>query len=423
MIESYLTREYISVFGLGLLAGAVIIILINLIIRGRVKDIALELMSETETQKLQDLNTIISGIKESFGDLSYHALSRNTEEFLKLAKESLSRQTELGGKELENKKVLIDQTLTAIKEELTRVQSQVAGFEKDREQKYGELAAQLKFAAERTAELQGTTNKLREALASTKQRGQWGERMAEDILAFIGFKDGINYHKQRMLDSGPTRPDYTFILPQGLKVNMDVKFPLDNYLRFLEAEADGEKTAYKNQFLKDVRVRIKEVTCRDYINPEENTIDYVIVFIPNEQIYSFIQEHDGLVMDEALRTKVILCSPITLYAVLAVIRQAVDNFNLQRTTNDILSLYGAFNKQWESYVGSFDKLGKRIADVQSEYENLTTTRTNKVETALRRIEQLRSRESVPIADISDVAENNGDETGVAGDEKQELERR
>jgi DNA recombination protein RmuC len=394
---------------LGLLAGGVIVILINLIIRGRVKDIAQELLSETETQKLQDLNTIISGIKESFGDLSYNALSRNTEEFLKLAKESLSKQTELGGKELESKKGLIDQTLVAIKEELTRVQSQVAGFEKDREQKYGELAAQLRIAAERTAELQGTTNKLREALASTKQRGQWGERMAEDILAFIGFKDGINYHKQKILDSGSTRPDYTFVLPQGLKVNMDVKFPLDNYLRFLEAETDSDKAAFRSQFLRDVRVRIKEVACRDYINPEENTIDYVIVFIPNEQIYSFIQEHDSLVMDEALRTKVILCSPITLYAVLAVIRQAVDNFNLQRTTNDILSLYGAFNKQWESYVGSFEKLGKRIADVQSEYENLITTRTNKVETALRRIEQLRSRESVPVADILE------EETAVAED--------
>ena len=105
-------------------------------------------------------------------------------------------------------------------------------------------------------------------------------------------------------------------------------------------------------------------------------------------------------MDEALKTKVILCSPITLYAVLAVIRQAVDNFNLQRTTNDILSLYGAFNKQWESYTGSFDKLGKRIADVQMEYDSLTTTRTNKVETALRRIEQLRTQNSLPAADMS-----------------------
>ena len=104
-----------TVFGFGLLIGALAVILVNLVIKGRVKEIALELLSETETQKLQDLNNIIKGIKDSFGDLSYNALSRNTEEFLKLAGESLSKQSELGQKELENKKGLIDQTLTAIK--------------------------------------------------------------------------------------------------------------------------------------------------------------------------------------------------------------------------------------------------------------------------------------------------------------------
>lgn len=415
MIETYITPHNLIVFGCGALVGAIIVIIFNLIIKQRAKEIAHELLSETEAQKHEDLNTIISGIKDSFGDLSFNALSRNTEEFLKLAKESLSKQTELGEKDLENKKTMIDQTLKAIKEELSKVQNQVISFEKDREQKYGELSNQLKITAERTSELQSTTNKLREVLASTKQRGQWGQRMAEDVLRFAGFIEGINYHKQKMLESGSTIPDYTFVLPHGLKVNMDVKFPLDNYLRFLEAGVDSDKMTFKNQFLKDVRIRIKEVNCRDYINPEENTIDYVIVFIPNEQIYSFIQENDGLVMDDALKSKVILCSPITLYAVLAVIRQAVDNFNLQRTSNDILSLYGAFNKQWESYINSFDKLGKKIGEVQSEYNSLTTTRINKVETALRKIEQLRNQNSIPIADTSD------GNVVITVDEKEELE--
>ena len=77
---------------------------------------------------------------------------------------------------------------------------------------------------------------------------------------------------------------------------------------------------------------IKQLTTRDYINPAENTVDYVIMFIPNEQVYSFINEADITIMDEALKQKVILCSPFTLYAVLAVIRQAIENFNLERTS-------------------------------------------------------------------------------------------
>lgn len=413
MIQEYITPNNLIVFVFGAVFGAIVVFVINLIIKGKVKDIAQELLSEAETQKLQDLNTIIIGIKDSFGALSFDALSKNTDEFLKLAnerfstqtevaKETLSKQTELGGKELEKKKELIDLTLMAIKEELSKIQNQVTTSEKDREQKYGELANQLKVAEKTTLGLQETTNKLRETLANAKLRGQWGERMAEDILALIGMQEGVNYFKQKKLDTDSTIPDYTFVLPNGLKVNMDVKFPFANYLKFVEAETESEKESYRSKFLKDVKDRVKEVTGRSYINPEENTIDYVIVFIPNEQVYCFIHENDDNdVIDSALKSKVILCSPITLYAILAIMRQAVENFNLQKATNEMLSLYGAFKKQWDNYIRTFENLGDKIEDIQGVYVALTSTRTNKVDLALRRIDELRNKNSIPIADLSD----------------------
>lgn len=394
MIEAYLTPHNFVVFGAGLVLGALAVVIINLAAKGRARKIAEEIFQESEVKKLEELDRIIDGIRDSFGALSQDALMRNSEQFMRLAGESLSKQAELGGKDLENKKGMIDQTLAVIRQELEKTQTRIIALEKDREQKYGELTSQLRIAAERTAELQATTSQLREALANTKRRGQWGERMAEDILAFIGFKEGVNYHKQKMLASSSSIPDYTFILPDGLKVNMDVKFPLDNYVKFLEAESASEKSALRLQFMKDVRARVREVTRREYINPEDNTIDYVIVFIPNEQIYSFVQEHDALILDDALRSKVILCSPITLYAVLAVIRQSVDNFNLKRTTGDILSLYNEFGKQWRAYVECYEKLGKKIADVQSEYDSLRGTRTNMVERPLRKIEALRESQGI-----------------------------
>ncbi len=90
------------------------------------------------------------------------------------------------------------------------------------------------------------------------------------------------------------------------------------------------RETHKTQFLRDVRTRIKEVTTRDYINPEDNTLDYVLVFIPNEQVYAFINQNDPEIMDEALKSKVILCSPFTLFAILAVIRQSIDNFSMDK---------------------------------------------------------------------------------------------
>jgi DNA recombination protein RmuC len=288
------------------------------------------------------------------------------------------------------------------------VEDLVTGFEKDREKKYGELANQLKTTAEQTGKLQETTSQLSEALVSTKARGQWGERMAEDVLRLAGFVEGINYKRQKALEASGTRPDYTFLLPQDLIVNMDVKFPLDNYLRYLETNGESDREKYKIQFLRDVRGRIKEVTTRDYINPEENTVDYVIVFIPNEQVYAFINEHDNSVLDDALKHKVILCSPITLYAVLAVIRQAVDNFSLEKTAAHMLSLFGAFNKQWIAFTKSLEKMGKRIDEAQKEFNFLTSTRRNQLERPLRQIEDLRKQKGI----LPDVLSIEGDEITI-----------
>jgi DNA recombination protein RmuC len=338
-------------------------------------------------------------LKDSFAALSFEALSRNTEEFLKIANEKFSQQTELGEKELEGKKKLIDQNIEVMKKELENVERVVKDLEKDREKKFGQLTTTLKSTAEQTARLQETTDQLRTALASTQARGQWGERMAEDVLRLAGFIEGINYQKQKSLQTTTTRPDFTFFLPQDLKVNMDVKFPLDNYLKYLETDGEIDKEKHKNQFLKDVKGRIKEVTTRDYINPEENTLDYVLVFIPNEQVYAFINKHDRNILDEAMEKKVVLCSPLTLYAILAVIRQAVDNFNLEQTAGHILSLLGAFNKQWKKFVNSLEQMGKKITAAQQEYTNLTTTRRNQLERQLQKIEDLRSQRGIPIEDV------------------------
>jgi DNA recombination protein RmuC len=391
--------EYLAVFIIGLVVGVVILLIINWLRRREAKTIAQELISQTESQRVQDLEVLINRIKESFGALSLEALSKNTNEFLKLAGETLSKQTQLGEKDLEGKKKLIDQTLEAMKGDLQKVEDLMTTFEKDREKKFGELANQLKTTGEQTGKLQETTNQLRVALASTKARGHWGERMAEDVLRLAGFVEGINYLKQKVLETVGKRPDYTFLLPQNLKVNMDVKFPLDNYLHYLEADGESDKEMYKDKFLKDARARIKEVITKDYINPEENTVDYVIVFIPNEQIYAFIHENDSSVLDEALKNKVILCSPITLYAILAVIRQAVDNFNLERTSAQILSLLGAFNKQWSAFLISLEKMGKKIDEAKIEFNTLTSTRRTQLERPLSKIEDLRKQKGIPEASL------------------------
>ena len=176
---------------------------------------------------------------------------------------------------------------------------------------------------------------------------------------------------------------------------MDVKFPFDNYLRFLDASTDSEKSKCRTDFMRDVKARIKECTSRDYIDSDV-TVDYVLLFIPNEQIYGFIHEQDRSVLDDGIKNKVIFCSPMTLIAVLAVIRQAVDNFALEKTSNEMLAHFGAFKKQWDEFVCRWDLLGRKIEEAMKEYEAISTTRRRQLEKPLNKIEELRTQRGIPI---------------------------
>ncbi len=384
------------IFLFGLILGSAITSLFFYLRKKDYEKITTSLIQVTEEQKEKERQQLIDYLRNSFSHLSLEALSKSTEQFLQLANQTLSKQLQSGSMTLEEKKKLIDQTFQSMQDELNKVQNLIKELEKDRVEKFGMLAQKLSESQKTIQQLNETTSKLTTALASSKVRGQWGERMAEDILRLSGLKEGINYLKQKAIQSANTRPDYTFLLPNELKLNMDVKFPYDNYMAYQNAANESEKEIYKQNFLKDVRQRIKEVTTRDYINPLENTVDYVLVFIPNEHMYSFIMESDSTIIDEALKQKVILCSPITLYAILAIIRQAVDNFSLEKKASQIIELMGLFYKQWNEFLKSLEAMGKKIDDAKKEFEKLTTTRKNQLEKPLRKIEQIREETGIHI---------------------------
>jgi DNA recombination protein RmuC len=171
---------------------------------------------------------------------------------------------------------------------------------------------------------------------------------------------------------------------------MDVKFPLDNYVRYLEADpaAGAGRDQFEKAFLKDVRQRIKEIAARAYDEPDD-ALGSVLLFIPNESVYSFIHEHDAQLIDVALQQKVVLCSPFTLFSVLAVIRQSVDAFMVERTSDHILECLGGFTSQWQKFSDAVDVLGKRFESTQKAYDDLAGPRRRQLQKHLDRVENLR----------------------------------
>ncbi len=319
------------------------------------------------------------------------------EQLLRMQHEMLAAERRRGTEELRGTQQAIDLQVGAMREELARLNHLVEETERERREHVGELTSQLQAAGRQTQVLAETTQSLREALSSTTARGQWGERMADDVLRLAGFIDGVNYRRHQPLAGSGGIPDYTFLLPQGLSLHMDVKFPLNNYLRVLDATSDVEREHARKEFLKDVRLRLREVTRRQYVDPAGGTVDCVLLFIPNEQVYAFIHEQDRTILDDALRSKVVFCSPLTLFAVLAVIRQAVDNFQLSRTSHEILQRLQGFEKQWDRFVDQMDKVGRNLRTAANAFEELEGTRRRGVERELEHIDAMRRDQVVPDA--------------------------
>ena len=306
-----------------------------------------------------------------------------------LAGDKLGDHLAAGSKEIDLRGQAITQQVDGMNGELRRVGELVASLQRERAEQQGQLERRLVETAERQSELVDVTQALREALASPKARGQWGERTADDILRLAGFVEGVSYVKQQAIRGG-TIPDVTFALPQGRVLHMDVKFPADNYLRYLEAGTDAERDRLRTAFLRDVRARVKELAGRGYTDPE-STVGFLVMFIPNESVYAFIHQHDPGIIDAALAQKVVLCSPCTLFPVLAVIRQSVECFLVEQTSGEILDCLAGFTHQWEQFTDKIENLGNRLESTRRAYEDLNGPRRRQLERQLDRVDDLRTR--------------------------------
>ncbi|MEO5724419.1 MAG: DNA recombination protein RmuC [Ilumatobacteraceae bacterium] len=264
-----------------------------------------------------------------------------------------------------------------------------------------------------TATLAGTTNSLREALASSNARGQWGERMAEDVLRLAGFTERVNYMKRTAVEGdGQGIPDFTFLLPKGHVLFMDVKFPMAAYLRYLDAGSEAERSAHRTTFVHDVRARVKELAKREYAKTDDRpTVDNVLLFVPNETLSAFIHDSDGTLIEDAMRQNIVLCSPLTLFAFLGVIRQAFDNFMIEQTSQEILGLLGKFSQQWSKYADQVDKVKRQFDSVAKSFDDLATTRRRQLERPLMAIEQLRRKQALPVDGEMVADELANDDTG------------
>jgi DNA recombination protein RmuC len=253
------------------------------------------------------------------------------------------------------------------------------------------------------------TRNLISVLNNNQSRGQWAEFQVEDLLEIMEYKEGIHYETQKRMTSG-TIPDFTFFLPENKTINMDSKFPLTNYMEIAKLNRDLENEtldeiarreiieSIKNknkEFLdKAIKTKIDETSSREgYISAEEGTVDFVLMYIPLENLYHFLLTSEiGAnrvpVIQYAFSKKVILVSPQTLMAYLETIRHSMKLFSLQTDTKNILATHEKVKIEIRKFIESFDDVTKRLDQTVKSFDTLKSTRVNKLEKSFEELDSV-----------------------------------
>ena len=273
---------------------------------------------------------------------------------------------------------------------------------KDFLEKTGEIKSSITGVDQQTRNLISVLN-------NNQSRGQWAEFQVEDLLEIMEYKEGLHYQTQKRMSSG-TIPDFTFYLPENKTINMDSKFPLTNYMEIAKLNRDledetldelarkeiTESIRSKNkEFLdKAIKTKIDDTSSREgYISAEEGTVDFVLMYIPLENLYHFlltseIGANKTPVIQYAFSKKVILVSPQTLMAYLETIRHSMKLFSLQTDTKNILATHEKIKVEIRKFIESFDDVTKRLDQTVKSFEALKTTRVNKLEKSFEELDSV-----------------------------------
>lgn len=353
-----------------------LILILTLIISGFV---SLYFFIKKLFDQKQSQNSVEDIVNQVFG-MSVAKIATQSKQILEGEKDVIKN-------DLENKQKIIEKLVTNLQKDLQARQEEIRSLEKDRTQKFSEINQALEQHKEMTRDLKISTEQLAKVLSNNQARGSWGERIIEDLLQANGLVEGIHYLKQTKQNTSVLKPDITLLLPNKRNVPIDVKFPYSEIQKMGEAETKAAKEVHLKQFAIDLRIKIDKVA--EYIDPTRDTLDYAILFVPNEMVFSFINQKMPELVDRAIAKKVLIVSPFTFLIVARTIMESYRNFMIGDKLKEVVIYVDDFITEWSKFKDKFEKYGRSLGTLQKDYEDLTGTRIKAMERKIEKIDSVR----------------------------------
>ncbi len=297
----------------------------------------------------------------------------------------LSGEQERIQADLNRQSRLVENLVKRVETAIESKQREFLLSEKERATSYGNLAAQLEEQRRVVGDLQTSTKRISELLDHNQSRGAWGETIIEDLLRANGLIEGTHYVRQKLLEGTELKPDISLLLPEKAKIAVDVKFPLAELLSLQKAESSVARKDIIKKFGRTITEHIDKVA--QYIQPAHNTLDFSIMFIPSEMVFSFINQELPSVVDYAMKKRVLFVSPFTLIVVALTIRESYRNFLLTDTLRQAAVSLQGFMVEWQKNKEAWEKHGRLIGQIEKSFEEITGTRARQLEKKAALIER------------------------------------
>lgn len=340
-------------------------------------------------------------LREAFASVSAEALAKNNEAFLQLAKERFASLSAEATGSLEQRKAQIEGMLAPMQEVLNQYQSRLSEIEKSRVESYSMLREQLGSLSEIQRTLNTQTSQLVSALRRPQTRGQWGEITLRRLVELAGMSSRCDFVEQTTVDGqdGKLRPDMVVRLPGEREIVIDCKAALDAFLDASAAQDEDNRRLCLQRHSQQVRSRARELSAKSYWTQFRRAPEYVVMFLPGEAFLYAAVEVDGSLIEDCLRSSVIVATPTTLMALLKAIEFGWRQEEVTQNAEEIRKHGKELYDRIVTFALHFQKVGASLNSAVDAFNGSVSSLESRLLVTARRIGELgaRSDKEVPEA--------------------------
>ena len=312
----------------------------------------------------------------------------------KAAQSALKANNELAGQLIdERSRTLEEQTknlLQPVTEQMDQLKTSVGDLKSSYEKNKGSFEALNENLMHQITELNTRTGALAGALKSPSARGAWGENQLRNIIDLSGMASFCDFSEQSSVssDEGVLRPDLTVRLPNGAFLVVDSKVPLSAYLRMQELDDSVAREAELKSHVKAVQDHVKALADKRYWALFDDAPDFVVMFVPGESFLADALRAEPGLVDEAMRQRVVIASPMSLMALLLTIARGWQTTQLAENAKKVEEHGRELHHRVGTTLAAMAKTGRGLESATKAYNEMVGSVESRVLPTLRRFSEL-----------------------------------